>query len=54
MKLLSMLLAVMVIILSGCVVVPYHDRGYYYGYPYGGYYEYHHYDGRGGHHYRGR
>jgi hypothetical protein len=40
MKRFSVLLAVMVIIMSGCIVVPYHDRGYYYGYPYG-YYEYH-------------
>ena len=52
MKRFSVLLAVMVIIMSGCVVVPYHDRGYYYGYPYGGYYEYH-YDWRD-HRYYGR
>lgn len=52
MKRLSVLLAIVTFILSGCVIVPdhHHDRGYYYGYP-GGYYQHHH-DWRGHHHYR--
>jgi len=51
MKRLSVLLAVMVCIMSGCVVVPYHHHDpYYYGYP-GGYYQYHH-DWQGHRHYR--
>jgi uncharacterized protein YceK len=40
MKRFSVLLAAMVIIMSGCIVVPSHDRGYYDGHR-GGYYEYH-------------
>jgi uncharacterized protein YceK len=49
MKRFSVLLAVMVIIMSGCIVVP--SRGYYDGYR-GGYYD-HHRDW-GDHRYYGR